>query len=130
MRAFRFVVFWQAGRMPRRRRFEPDQEKRMDRYLPLAAALLALPHLLSIAIRNEPAAAAVARTPRAVAAQVQTPALTAHCAASALLAARPRPVRAPATAHAPLRASLLQSVRAPARAAGVAAIAPGTYLQR
>lgn len=102
----------------------------MDRYLPLAAALLALPHLLSIAIRNEPAAAAVARTPRAVAAQVQTPALTAHCAASALLAARPRPVRAPATAHAPLRASLLQSVRAPARAAGVAAIAPGTYLQR
>lgn len=101
----------------------------MDRYLPLAAALLALPHLLSIAIRNEPAAAAVARTPRAVAAQVQAtaPALTAHCVAGAPHAALPLRAR---TMPSPMRASLLQSVRAPARAAGVAAIAPGTYLQR
>lgn len=52
----------------------------MDRYLPLAAALLALPHLLSIAIRDEPAAAAVARTPRAVAAPATATTTAAHCA--------------------------------------------------
>lgn len=92
----------------------------MDRYLPLAAALLALPHLLSIAIRDEPAAAAAARTPRAVAAQA--PPLTAHCTASV--------AHVRATAQAPMRTSLLRSVRTPARAAGAAAIAPGTYLQR
>jgi len=94
----------------------------MERYLPLAAALLALPHLLSIAIRDEPASAAAARTPRAVA--VQAPVQTAHCAAGLPHAARPMPVRA----QVPMRASLLRA--APARAAGVAAIAPGTYLQR
>ncbi|QQP97472.1 hypothetical protein [Lysobacter enzymogenes] len=92
--------------LPRRRQFEPDQEKRMERYLPLAAALLALPHLLAIAIRDEPAAAAAARTPRAVAATAPVRA-TAHCAA-----ALPRGL-----------------ARLPTRAAGTAAAATRPYLQ-
>lgn len=79
----------------------------MERYLPLAAALLALPHLLSIAIRDEPAAAAAARTPRAVAATAPAKAV-AHCAASL-----PR-----------------GWARSPARAAGTVAAAPRPYLQR
>ncbi|QWP75039.1 hypothetical protein J5226_15460 [Lysobacter sp. K5869] len=78
----------------------------MDRYLPLAAALLALPHLLSIAIRDEPAAAAVARTPRAVAASAPA-ATTARCALTL-----PRTL-----------------ARVPARA-GVAAAAQQIHLQR
>lgn len=53
----------------------------MDRYLPIAAALLALPHLLSIAASGSGPAAAAARTPRAVSAPaVATIATAAHCA--------------------------------------------------
>ncbi|SDY21469.1 hypothetical protein SAMN04487939_101281 [Lysobacter sp. yr284] len=49
----------------------------MERYLPVAAALLALPHLLSIAAaRHEPPAAAAMAPPRAL----SMPA-SAHCAA-------------------------------------------------
>lgn len=51
----------------------------MDRYLPMAAALLALPHLWSIAASGNAPAAAAARTPRAVSAPVAT---TAHCTAA------------------------------------------------
>ncbi|MEI2430205.1 hypothetical protein RDV84_17970 [Lysobacter yananisis] len=70
----------EAGRnIPRSRRSESDQEKRMERYLPVAAALLALPHLLSIAAaRHEPPAAVAAQPPRTV--SVSAPA-RAHCAA-------------------------------------------------
>ncbi|UZW63003.1 hypothetical protein [Lysobacter enzymogenes] len=49
----------------------------MERYLPVAAALLALPHLLSIAAaRHEPPAAVAAQPPRTVSAPAR-----AHCAA-------------------------------------------------
>ncbi|MBX9402962.1 hypothetical protein K4L06_16755 [Lysobacter sp. BMK333-48F3] len=51
----------------------------MDRYLPITAALLALPHLLSIAASsNAPTAAASAHPPRAVSAPAVVTA--AHCA--------------------------------------------------
>lgn len=82
----------------------------MDRYLPIAAALLALPHLLSIAASGGPAAAA-ARTPRAVSAPAAASfATAAHCAL-----ALPRAQSA---------------VRAPSRAGVVASLAQQPYLQR
>lgn len=82
----------------------------MDRYLPIAAALLALPHLLSIAASGDPAAA-TARTPRAVSAPpAASVATAAHCAM-----VLPR-------AH--------EAVRAPSRAGVVASLVQQPYLQR